>query len=165
MTTFYQSVILRSAYVTLKGQLKIIIWSIKCEYGCLWKAFHTGRILGRLLICKSHKEVDYSDSSTSSLTYAYQMWILVGINSLNTLPHDKINPFFKNATNIIVRIIWRFYFYNGKYTNFANISLHLNNTMRILTVFSATILPLSLITGIYGMNGLDLTRLSDIPKD
>ena len=46
----------------------------------------------------------------------------------------------------------------------ANISLQLNDTMRILTVFSAIILPLSLITGIYGMNGLDLTRLSDIPQ-
>jgi magnesium transporter len=45
----------------------------------------------------------------------------------------------------------------------ANISLQLNDTMRILTVFSAIILPLSLITGIYGMNGLDLARLSDIP--
>lgn len=47
----------------------------------------------------------------------------------------------------------------------ANISLQLNDTMRILTVFSAIIPPLSLITGIYGMNGLDLTRLSDVPKD
>jgi magnesium transporter len=45
----------------------------------------------------------------------------------------------------------------------ANISLQLNDTMRILTVFSAIILPLSLITGIYGMNGVDLARLSDIP--
>ncbi|HEX7206535.1 MAG TPA: CorA family divalent cation transporter, partial [Nitrososphaeraceae archaeon] len=31
------------------------------------------------------------------------------------------------------------------------------------TVFSAIILPLSLLTGIYGMNGLDLTNLSTIP--
>ncbi|MGI0001286.1 MAG: magnesium transporter CorA family protein, partial [Nitrososphaeraceae archaeon] len=46
----------------------------------------------------------------------------------------------------------------------ANISLQLNDTMRILTVFSAIILPLSLITGIYGMNGLDLSKLSDIPQ-
>ena len=45
----------------------------------------------------------------------------------------------------------------------ANISLQLNDTMRILTVFSAIILPLSLITGIYGMNGLDLSKLIDIP--
>jgi len=45
----------------------------------------------------------------------------------------------------------------------ANISLQLNDTMRILTVFSVILLPLSLIAGIYGMNGLDLTKLSDIP--
>ena len=46
----------------------------------------------------------------------------------------------------------------------ANISLQLNDTMRILTVFSVILLPLTLITGIYGMNGLDLTKLSDIPQ-
>ena len=46
----------------------------------------------------------------------------------------------------------------------ANISLQLNDTMRILTVFSVILLPLSLIAGIYGMNGLDLTKLSDIPQ-
>ena len=45
----------------------------------------------------------------------------------------------------------------------ANISLQLNDTMRILTVFSVILLPLTLIAGIYGMNGLDLTKLSDIP--
>ena len=46
----------------------------------------------------------------------------------------------------------------------ANISLQLNDTVRILTVFSAIILPLSLLTGIFGMNGLDLTNLSTIPQ-
>jgi magnesium transporter len=46
----------------------------------------------------------------------------------------------------------------------ANISLQLNDTMRILTVFSVIILPLTLIVGIYGMNGLDLTKLSYIPQ-
>ena len=46
----------------------------------------------------------------------------------------------------------------------ANISLQLNDTMRILTVFSVILLPLTLIAGIYGMNGLDLTKLSDIPQ-
>jgi magnesium transporter len=46
----------------------------------------------------------------------------------------------------------------------ANISLQLNDTMRILTVFSVIILPLTLLTGIYGMNGLDLTKLGEIPQ-
>jgi magnesium transporter len=46
----------------------------------------------------------------------------------------------------------------------ANISLQLNDTMRILTIFSVILLPLTLIAGIYGMNGLDLTKLSDIPQ-
>lgn len=46
----------------------------------------------------------------------------------------------------------------------ANISLQLNDTMRILTIFSVILLPLTLLTGIYGMNGLDLTKLWDIPS-
>ena len=37
----------------------------------------------------------------------------------------------------------------------ANVSLQLNDTMRILTIFSVILLPLTLIAGIYGMNGLD----------
>lgn len=45
----------------------------------------------------------------------------------------------------------------------ANISLQLNDTMRILTVFSVVLLPLTLIAGIYGMNGLDLSHLTSIP--
>lgn len=45
----------------------------------------------------------------------------------------------------------------------ANVSLQLNDTMRILTIFSVILLPLTLIAGVYGMNGLDLTKLSDIP--
>lgn len=46
----------------------------------------------------------------------------------------------------------------------ANVSLQLNDTMRILTIFSVILLPLTLIAGIYGMNGLDLTKIGDIPQ-
>jgi len=46
----------------------------------------------------------------------------------------------------------------------ANVSLQLNDTMRILTIFSVILLPLTLIAGVYGMNGLDLTKLSEIPS-
>jgi magnesium transporter len=46
----------------------------------------------------------------------------------------------------------------------ANVSLQLNDTMRILTIFSVILLPLTLISGIYGMNGLDLSHLSNIPS-
>jgi len=45
----------------------------------------------------------------------------------------------------------------------ANVSLQLSDTMRILTIFSVILLPLTLIAGIYGMNGLDLSHLSNIP--
>lgn len=46
----------------------------------------------------------------------------------------------------------------------ANISLRLNDTMRILTIFSVVLLPLTLIAGIYGMNGLDLAKLDQFPS-
>ena len=45
----------------------------------------------------------------------------------------------------------------------ANLSMQMNDTMRILTIFTAILLPLTLITGIYGMNGLDLADIGNIP--
>lgn len=45
----------------------------------------------------------------------------------------------------------------------ANLSMQMNDTMRTLTIFTAILLPLTLITGIYGMNGLDLTDIGNIP--
>jgi magnesium transporter len=45
----------------------------------------------------------------------------------------------------------------------ANVSLQLSDTMRILTIFSVILLPLTLIAGIYGMNGLDLSHLNNVP--
>jgi magnesium transporter len=35
--------------------------------------------------------------------------------------------------------------------------------MRILTIFTVILLPLTLIAGIYGMNGVDLQNLQTIP--
>ena len=46
----------------------------------------------------------------------------------------------------------------------ANISLQMNDTMRTLTIFASVLLPLTLIAGIYGMNGLDLNKLGDLPS-
>jgi magnesium transporter len=46
----------------------------------------------------------------------------------------------------------------------ANISLQMNDTMRILTIFAAILLPLTLVVGIYGMNGLDLNDLANLPS-
>ncbi|MEP6577066.1 MAG: CorA family divalent cation transporter [Nitrososphaerota archaeon] len=37
----------------------------------------------------------------------------------------------------------------------ANISLQMNDTMRTLTIFAAILLPLTLVVGIYSMNGVD----------
>lgn len=45
----------------------------------------------------------------------------------------------------------------------ANVSLQMNDTMRILAIFSSILLPLTFIVGIFGMNGLDLNDISSIP--
>ena len=45
----------------------------------------------------------------------------------------------------------------------AKVSLQINDTMRVLTIFTVLLLPLTLIAGIYGMNGVDLTNLETIP--
>lgn len=45
----------------------------------------------------------------------------------------------------------------------AKVSLQINETMRILTIFTVVLLPLALIAGIYGMNGIDLNNITEIP--
>jgi len=45
----------------------------------------------------------------------------------------------------------------------ARVSLQINDTMRVLTIFTVILLPLTLISGIYGMNGIDLDRLDSSP--
>lgn len=45
------------------------------------------------------------------------------------------------------------------------ISLQLNETVRLLTIFSAIILPSTLLTGILELEGFDLNNLAKIPND
>lgn len=44
----------------------------------------------------------------------------------------------------------------------AKVSLQINDTMRVLTIFTVILLPLTLIVGIYGMNGVDLSNLESV---
>ena len=44
----------------------------------------------------------------------------------------------------------------------ANISLQMNDTMRTLTIFAAILLPLTLVVGIYSMNGVDF--ITNLPS-
>jgi magnesium transporter len=46
----------------------------------------------------------------------------------------------------------------------SSISLQINETMRVLTVFSAIILPLSLLIGVLGLQGFDLNNLETPPR-
>src|SRR5215210_482575 len=43
----------------------------------------------------------------------------------------------------------------------ANVSLQMSDTMKTLTIFSAILLPLTFISSIYGMNGLNLQNIFD----
>ncbi|MEW6604157.1 MAG: CorA family divalent cation transporter [Thermoproteota archaeon] len=45
----------------------------------------------------------------------------------------------------------------------ANVSLLMNDTVKTLTVFSAVLLPLTFISSVFGMNGLDLNNIWNVP--
>jgi magnesium transporter len=45
-----------------------------------------------------------------------------------------------------------------------SVSLQLNDTMRILTIFSSILLPLTFLTSIFGMQGFDLHNIHSIPQ-
>jgi len=42
--------------------------------------------------------------------------------------------------------------------------LQTNDVMRILTIFSTIVLPLSLLTNVLDIEGFDLNKLNDLPK-
>jgi magnesium transporter len=46
----------------------------------------------------------------------------------------------------------------------ASISLQMNETMRVLTIFSAIALPLALLLGVLGLEGFDLNNLHILPR-
>ena len=46
----------------------------------------------------------------------------------------------------------------------AYVSLQMNDTVKTLTIFSVILLPLTFITGFYGMNGVDLTNFFSVPS-
>src|SRR6476646_12060009 len=54
---------------------------------------------------------------------------------------------------------------NSTRDTFSNsISLQTNDVMRILTIFSTIILPLSLLISILSLQGFDLNNLNNLPK-
>jgi magnesium transporter len=46
----------------------------------------------------------------------------------------------------------------------SSISLQINETMRVLTIFSAIVLPLFLLIGVLGLEGFDLNELHVLPR-
>jgi magnesium transporter len=46
----------------------------------------------------------------------------------------------------------------------AKVSLQINDSVRLLTIFTAILLPLSLVAAIYGMNGIDLQNIGTLPN-
>lgn len=54
---------------------------------------------------------------------------------------------------------------NSTRDTFSNsISLQTNDVMRILTIFSTIVLPLSLLTNVLDIEGFDLNKLNDLSK-
>jgi magnesium transporter len=45
----------------------------------------------------------------------------------------------------------------------ASVSLQMNDTIKTLTIFSAVLLPLTFISSMYGMNGIDLQNFFNLP--
>lgn len=46
----------------------------------------------------------------------------------------------------------------------AYVSLQMNDTIKTLTIFSVILLPLTFITGFYGMNGINLNNFFTVPS-
>jgi magnesium transporter len=46
----------------------------------------------------------------------------------------------------------------------AYVSLQMNDTVKTLTIFSVILLPLTFITGFYGMNGISLNHFFTVPS-
>ncbi|ALI35279.1 Magnesium transport protein CorA [Candidatus Nitrosocosmicus oleophilus] len=92
------------------------------------------------------------------------------INYHTTMEKDKddikyIQIVFNNVNQLIEMIQSYQDTINSTRELFASsISLQINETMRVLTIFSAIVLPLSLLIGVLGLQGFDLNNLATIPK-
>jgi len=92
------------------------------------------------------------------------------INYHTTMEKDKddikyIQIVFNNVNQLIEMIQSYQDTINSTRELFASsISLQINETMRVLTIFSAIVLPLSLLIGVLGLQGFDLNNLAAIPK-
>lgn len=92
------------------------------------------------------------------------------INYHTTMEKDKddikyIQIVFNNVNQLIEMIQSYQDTINSTRELFASsISLQINETMRVLTIFSAIVLPLSLLIGVLGLQGFDLNDLATIPK-
>ena len=92
------------------------------------------------------------------------------INYHTTMEKDKddikyIQIVFNNVNQLIEMIQSYQDTINSTRELFASsISLQINETMRVLTIFSAIVLPLSLLIGVLGLQGFDLNNLAVIPK-
>ena len=92
------------------------------------------------------------------------------INYHTTMEKDKddikyIQIVFNNVNQLIEMIQSYQDTINSTRELFASsISLQINETMRVLTIFSAIVLPLSLLIGVLGLQGFDLNNLDTLPR-
>ena len=92
------------------------------------------------------------------------------INFLVHKEHDKVEvKYIEMVYDDISQLIDFVESYEGTINSIrelyvAKVSLQINDTMKVLTIFTVILLPLTLIAGIYGMNGLDLNNLGELPS-
>ena len=93
------------------------------------------------------------------------------INYLNKMEEDKEDTKFLSivydSINQLIDMVesYRETINSTREVFSSSISLQTNETMKILTIFSTIILPLSFILSIFSLQGFDLNNISIVPKD
>jgi magnesium transporter len=125
----------------------------------------------RSLYRPSKKMLEYLDSlSRQMIILRRHFWHMRNvINFLTHIEEDKEDVKYIKVVyddiNQLIELIesYRDTINSTRELYVASVSLQLNDTMKTLTIFSAILLPLTFLTSIYGMNGVDLSNLFDLP--
>jgi magnesium transporter len=123
----------------------------------------------RTLYKPSRRMLEYLDSlSRQVIILRRHFWHMRDIiNFLTHTEEDKVDvKYLKIVYDNISQLIelvesYRDTINSTRELYIANVSLQMSDTMKTLTIFSAILLPLTFISSIYGMNGLDLQNIFD----
>jgi magnesium transporter len=123
----------------------------------------------RTLYKPSRRMLEYLDSlSRQVIILRRHFWHMRDIiNFLTHTEEDKVDvKYLKIVYDDISQLIelvesYRDTINSTRELYIANVSLQMSDTMKTLTIFSAILLPLTFISSIYGMNGLNLQNIFD----